>query len=325
MPKFSIIIPVFNVAPYLHECLDSVSAQTCTNWEAICVDDGSSDGSGAILDEYAEKDSRFSIIHQQNAGVSVARNAALDVVRGEWVCFLDSDDVVGKNWLLHIHEATIRYPSVDWVRTRYRDLIEGKEPQPWPESSINCEEVGFYERVTPFMWNRLDKLGMPWLNIFKRSIIGDLRFEIGLNLYEDIVFCAEMIRRATSFCVIPADDYLYRIRHGSAAHSYMEFSQIYRGLSSFLRSWKKSSGTPGALTLRFRRSISRCHDSGCRFSLGESFRLRHLLCKYWVSGAFSFHKVPSRKLKIRWGLFFVTGCSAFLWSPLNLCLWKGCK
>ena len=67
-PKFSIIIPVYNVAPYLRECFDSVLAQTFTNWEAICVDDGSTDGSGEILDEYAARDGRFRVIHQKNAG-----------------------------------------------------------------------------------------------------------------------------------------------------------------------------------------------------------------------------------------------------------------
>ena len=94
MPFFSIIIPVYNVAPYLRECLDSVIAQTFTDWEAICVDDGSTDGSGAILDEYAAKDKRFRVIHQKNAGVSVARNAAIELMHGDWFLFVDADDVI---------------------------------------------------------------------------------------------------------------------------------------------------------------------------------------------------------------------------------------
>ena len=92
MPYFSIIIPVFNVAPYLRECLDSVLSQTFTDWEAICVDDGSTDGSGAILDEYAAKDKRFRVVHKENEGVSVARNVGLDLANGEYILFLDSDD-----------------------------------------------------------------------------------------------------------------------------------------------------------------------------------------------------------------------------------------
>ena len=97
--KLAILIPVYNAEKYLRECLDSVLAQTFPDWEAICVDDGSTDGSGAILDEYAAKDGRFRVIHQKNAGVSAARNAALDVAKGEWVCFVDADDVIDRDWL----------------------------------------------------------------------------------------------------------------------------------------------------------------------------------------------------------------------------------
>lgn len=77
-PFFSIIIPVYNVAPYLRECLDSVLAQTFTDWECLCVADGSTDDSGIILDEYAQKDPRFRVFHKKNGGVSAARNLALD-------------------------------------------------------------------------------------------------------------------------------------------------------------------------------------------------------------------------------------------------------
>lgn len=81
-PFSSIIIPVYNVAPYLRECLDSVLAQTLGDWECICVDDGSTDGSGAILDEYAAMETRFRVIHQANAGVAGARNRGLNAARG---------------------------------------------------------------------------------------------------------------------------------------------------------------------------------------------------------------------------------------------------
>ena len=88
-PFFSIIIPVYNVAPYLRECLDSVLAQTFTDWEAICVDDGSTDGSGAILDEYAVRDKVVFIIHQKNSSVGAARNKGSDFVTG---MVLESND-----------------------------------------------------------------------------------------------------------------------------------------------------------------------------------------------------------------------------------------
>lgn len=89
---FSLIIPVYNVELYLRDCLDSVVQQTFSDWEAICVNDGSTDGSAAILEEYAAKDSRLKIITQPNAGLSAARNAGMKAAQGEYVLFLDSDD-----------------------------------------------------------------------------------------------------------------------------------------------------------------------------------------------------------------------------------------
>ena len=119
-PFFSIIIPVYNVAPYLRECLDSVLAQTFTDWEAICVDDGSTDDSGAILDEYVARDKRFRVIHQKNAGVSAARNRALQVALGEWITFLDGDDRFEVGRLAALYGVVLGHGDVDWIReTQY--------------------------------------------------------------------------------------------------------------------------------------------------------------------------------------------------------------
>ena len=106
---FSIVIPVYNVAPYLRECLDSLLAQTCADWEAVCVDDGSTDSSGAILDEYAANDSRFVVVHQENRGVSAARNKGLDIAKGEWLVFLDGDDAAS---IQLIEEYTARISTL---------------------------------------------------------------------------------------------------------------------------------------------------------------------------------------------------------------------
>ena len=92
--KLSVVIPVYNVEKYLQECVDSVLNQTLKEFELIAVDDGSTDHSGAILDEYQEKDSRITVIHKENGGLSSARNAGLDIAKGEWIAFVDSDDWV---------------------------------------------------------------------------------------------------------------------------------------------------------------------------------------------------------------------------------------
>ena len=92
MPELSIIVPVYKVEPYLRRCIDSILAQTFRDFELILIDDGSPDNCGAICDEYAAKDSRIIVIHQKNQGVSAARNAGLDIAKGTYLGFVDSDD-----------------------------------------------------------------------------------------------------------------------------------------------------------------------------------------------------------------------------------------
>lgn len=117
-PFFSIIIPVYNVAPYLRACLEGVLAQSFGDWECLCVDDGATDGSGAILDEYAKRDARFRVFHQRNGGVSAARNRALGLVRGEFVCFVDGDDVPYP-WWLKVFAHFQQVCGADLIRTQF--------------------------------------------------------------------------------------------------------------------------------------------------------------------------------------------------------------
>lgn len=101
----SVIVPVYNVAPYLLKCIESILHQSHKNIEVILVDDGSTDDSGKICDDYEEKDNRISVIHKRNAGVSVARNTGIDAAKGEWICFVDGDDYVMQDYveyLLHL-------------------------------------------------------------------------------------------------------------------------------------------------------------------------------------------------------------------------------
>lgn len=98
-PKISVIVPVYNDEKWLRRCVDSILTQTYTDFELLLVDDGSTDGSGAICDEYTAKDSRVHVFHQPNGGVSSASNLGLDNARGEWISFVDSDDWMDMNYL----------------------------------------------------------------------------------------------------------------------------------------------------------------------------------------------------------------------------------
>ena len=204
--KFSIIIPVYNVAPYLRECLDSVLAQTYPDWEAICVNDGSTDASGAILDEYAAKDSRFKVVHQPNAGVSVARSAALEMARGEWVTFIDSDDTVNPDWLGQA--VALMSDAVDLVRLRPIGITG------WgtAKTPVLCGRD-----AARWAWTVFSGYGYLWLCFVRRTLIGGLRFRLNVYPKEDMLFLIETIPRLRGVVQGDFAGYGYRVVEGSAS------------------------------------------------------------------------------------------------------------
>lgn len=146
-PRFSIVIPVYKVEKYLRQCLDSVLAQSYTDFEIVVVDDGSPDNCPAICDAYAAADSRVTVIHKENGGLSDARNAGLLAATGEYVIFMDSDDYYLSTDLFTEIDAKIAETACDAVFFQYRKYIEKSKtlkesPVPYPETMrMSCNEV----------------------------------------------------------------------------------------------------------------------------------------------------------------------------------------
>lgn len=241
-PFFSIIIPVYNVAPYLRECLDSVLAQTFPDWEAICVDDGSTDESGAILDEYAAKDERFRVIHKKNEGVSVARNAALDAARGNYVVFVDADDVILRDWL-NVFQAVIAQDGCEVVRARLQHWHGEPDYKDAPELKYSIV-ARHTSRSAVCTWGVPEVLydGYSWLNCVKRELIYGLKFPIGIRVLEDCIFSAQIMAKATSVSEVDYAGYLYRARPESACRSQgtnelfvMDRYRLFKALANFWR------------------------------------------------------------------------------------------
>ena len=228
---FSIIIPVYNVAPYLRECLDSVRAQTFGDWEAICVDDGSTDGSGAILDEYAAKDPRFRVFHQANAGVSAARNKALDVAKGEWIWFVDGDDVINFNSLQTIldllHEAKgVGLIKIGYIRFKNTDKVEFANDK----SDSNIMNI-----ASDIPISILDV--MCCQVIYNRNTIGKIRFLDYIG-GEDRVFACSCLSAASKILVIETSLYGYRQREDSVMHRKIEYRKVHDDLCSLIETCK---------------------------------------------------------------------------------------
>ena len=177
-PKISVIIPVYNVEKYLPECLNSILAQTYPAWEAICVDDGSTDSSLAILDEYAGKDSRLTIVRRNHSNAGVCRNVGLDIAQGEYLYFLDSDDVFAPRMFEIMLDMITRFKAeiaicghYDFQRPQDSKCFKMGRRTLSATHSISCPGVNV---------DIFDKwIGWPWDKLFKRDFIihAGLRFQ----------------------------------------------------------------------------------------------------------------------------------------------------
>ena len=210
----SIIIPVFNVLPYLNEALDSVMNQSYKKLEVILIDDGSTDGSSIICDKYKEIDKRFRVIHQDNKGLSAARNVGLDMMTGDLVAFLDSDDVYYPDFVKEMVTAFID-TKADLVVCKYsfyQSGIRGKKRKErlfpagvkgiYDHNNILLEFVNF--NINPNVWNK----------IYKESLWEHVRFP-QKHVYEDIETICKILDRCSYVYVLDKPLYVYRKRKDS--------------------------------------------------------------------------------------------------------------
>ncbi len=217
--KISVVIPVYNIENYLRECLDSIVNQSLDDIEIICVNDGSTDNSLDILKEYESADSRLKVITQENRGAGSARNTALMSVNGEYVYFMDGDDILELDALEKLYELAIE-SGVDFVMFKISNFNEDTGEKiddeyynmPHLKERVG-EEVFNYDDVSDMA---LDLCVCPSGTFFKREFINDMEFPEGL-LFEDNVFFTHAIFKADK--IIFYDEFLYnrRLRPDSAS------------------------------------------------------------------------------------------------------------
>ena len=244
-PFFSIVVPVYNVAPYLRACLDSL----CTAVERlhrvnpypveiICIDDGSTDESGTILDNYVDGKDFFKIIHQANKGLGPARNRGMDIASGEWMLFVDSDDEVTPDYLTVILEIAEKY-APDSIRFGYVNVEKlGNDCDSYGGDTCCIEADG-----NPVTFFQAMNSAFAWNVAYRRMIVGNLRYE-PITPGEDVLFSCAMIPRLNKIAVTTAPIYHYLQRVGSLAHKKeTSLQQIEScGISTvrrieYLRSW----------------------------------------------------------------------------------------
>lgn len=198
----SVIVPVYKVEPYLRRCVDSILAQTYTDFELILVDDGSPDSCGAICDEYAGKDSRVRVIHQENGGLSAARNIGIDVAKGEYLTFVDSDDWVHSEYLAYLYRAiqdkNVLLSSCGFIRTNKK--IEDAQ------TVFSCAVLG------GLSWYKEDHINgvITWGKLYHRSLFQTIRFPVG-KIHEDEFTTYQLLYLANNISVVDVKLYYYFI------------------------------------------------------------------------------------------------------------------
>lgn len=214
-PKVSIIIPVYNVEKYLRRCLDSVLGQTLSCWEAVLVDDGTPDGSGAICDEYAARDSRFRVIHRENGGLSAARNTGIEWTlqnsESQYLTFLDSDDWLHPQFLEVLMNALETTGSQAAMAARcYTDTYTGEFPECEGKPEVMDGETLFLSREWDF--------NFAWGKLYCREDFRTLRFPEG-KIFEDVFTTYQVLIPAKRIAFVDCELYCYFYNREGISHS----------------------------------------------------------------------------------------------------------
>lgn len=211
----SVIVPVYNSAPYLENCLLSIVRQTYGDLEIFCINDGSTDNSGEILRRFAEKDPRVHVLSQENQGVSAARNRGLELASGEWLSFVDSDDELEPDFYETLTALATEH-SADIVHCGYKRICldgtvkdvrgTGRLLVQTPAEAARCLLVG--EHFSSGLWNKL----------YKRNLFSHIRFDTSLKINEDVLANVQVFHEAHQIAFLDVPKYHYFERESSACN-----------------------------------------------------------------------------------------------------------
>lgn len=223
-PEISVIVPVFRAEKYLNACVDSILSQTFSDFELVLIEDGSPDLSGAICDEYAQRDERIRVIHQSNQGQAAARNHALPMTQGKWMCYVDSDDMIHPQMLEHLYRAAVE----SGAGMSMCQFLEAAEP---PEDFAQPMD-GSYEKLTmdEKTLTELHDRGLypGWVacaKLIRRECVEGYPFHTG-RVYEDNEAVTRWLLPAKTLAMLPAQLYYYRTNPESTTKSRFSLKKL---------------------------------------------------------------------------------------------------
>lgn len=275
--KISIIIPIYNAEHYLSRCVDSILAQTFTDFEILLVDDGSEDSSGKICDEYEIKDCRVKVFHCKNGGVSSARNIGLHNAEGEWVCFIDSDDVVTSTYLEDMFKAVVCNDSM--IVSNYKFIGSDK-----PVIELHDLILADGDIVRYFVDNKVFALSAPYSKLYNMNVIKNnaLEFPVGIQMGEDAIFIMKYLNKVRTVCIVNKCNYYVNCTEGSLSSKYYSFEREWECYNI----WKKEM-------LTFLTKFGPIYNNPVQIAwenrIGDTFN-RCLLCLHRSGAKISFIK-----------------------------------
>jgi glycosyltransferase involved in cell wall biosynthesis len=276
-PTISVIVPVYNVEKYLDECIQSIVSQTFKDIEIILVNDGSTDSSGLICDQWMQKDERIKVIHKKNGGLSSARNAGIDAAQGKYIIFVDSDDYwIGTDSLAHLYDTAEKFDA-DVVRGEY--IVENEKGE--RINTIAKNKSVYSNKLldsATFYINCIAGENYSWLFLFKRDAFKESRFD------EDVIFLED-----TDFNIS-----FFSSQH-RCIYTNIEF-YIYRKRSNSILTTPRISNLSGMLNLSdvFQKYSKQCDD----IQLKKEFSNKAIMYYYWTLEEMTYDSYFKQKYKI---------------------------
>lgn len=243
----SVIIPCYNIAPYIGRCLESVLAQTYENLEILCVNDGSTDNTGKVLDEYAEKDARIKVIHKQNAGVTAARFSGLELAQGDWIGFVDGDDIIDADMYEHLLANVT--DDTDISHCGYKKIFSNGDTEYYYNSEKKllqntlqgCKDLLEGAFIEPSLCNKL----------FRRHLFDGLRewHDCSIRINEDLLMNFYLFHHARQAVYEDFCAYTYLSRAGSASTGELNEYQLYDPLRVMEKIEEETKAEPELLSI----------------------------------------------------------------------------
>lgn len=315
-PAISIVVPVYKGVRFLREALESVKAQTFADWECLCVDDGSKDGSGVLLDELAADEPRIRVFHRENGGTSVARNFALSEARGRYIAFLDEDDVYHPQMLETLHAAAEK-TQADITGCEFQKFGEDAHPA-WTEGPPDERRWRVTDRVGLRDWISRYYDGVPfevWRNLYRRELAVNHEFPRGVRVEQDLYWHYTLLPKVGKYARIPWTGYAWRASStGGFLHpdpeSMISLPQTNRIILETLEAMNLSPEQRKRLSDRMSQFLVWCvwrHlHGGIRLDGEQAGRLRENIRALGPYGVSPERVLAGRKL-LFWKLFMLTG------------------